>query len=76
MICIMKNNKIKIDKIELEKRKRDQFEVSIQLGYFTREEVENHFKLKKKKEKQKIISKKNKKVKKPIIYYGFNTGTK
>jgi hypothetical protein len=73
----MKKKKvIKINKIELEKRKRDQFELSIELGYFTREEVENHFKSKEKKEKQKILSKKNKKVKKPIIYYGFNTGTK
>ena len=73
----MKKKKvIKINKIELDKRKRDQFELSIELGYFTRQEVENHFKSKEKKEKQKTLSKKNKKVKKPIIYYGFNTGTK
>jgi hypothetical protein len=68
----MKKKFNNISKTELEKRKREQFEISIELGYFTREEVENHFK--KKKQKKKVSP--SKKIKKPIIYYGYNTGTR
>ena len=69
----MKKKFNNLSKTELEKRKREQFEISIELGYFTREEVENHFK--KKKEIKKTSSTK-KKIRKPIIYYGYNTGTR
>jgi heme oxygenase len=68
----MKKKFNNLSKTEKEKRSREQFEISIELGYFTREEVENHFK--KKKLKKKVSQ--PKKVKKPIIYYGYNTGTR
>jgi hypothetical protein len=69
----MKKRFNNLSKTEKEKRRREQFEISIQLGYFTREEVEIY--LKKKKENKKPSSTK-KKIRKPIIYYGYNTGTR
>ena len=69
----MKKRFNNLSKTEKEKRRKEQFEISIQLGYFTREEVENH--LKKKKEIKKPSSTK-KKIRKPIIYYVYNTGTR
>ena len=69
----MKKRFNNLSKTEKEKRRREQFEISIQLGYFTPEEVETH--LKKKKEIKKPPSTK-KKIRKPIIYYGYNTGTR
>jgi hypothetical protein len=38
----MKKRFNNLSKTEKEKRSREQFEISIELGYFTREEVENH----------------------------------
>ena len=69
----MKKKFNNLSKTEKEKRRKEQFEISIQLGYFTREEVEIYFK--KKKENKKPSSTK-KKIKKPIIFYGYNTGTR
>ncbi|NBW12727.1 MAG: hypothetical protein EBR82_32350 [Caulobacteraceae bacterium] len=67
----MKKNKIYISRKELEKKVKEQFALSIQLGYFTQEEVDKHFKDKKKNKR-----KPNYKRKKPIIYLGYNTISK
>jgi hypothetical protein len=67
----MKKKKYNISKKELEKRKKEQFKLSIELGYFTQEEVEKHFKEKNKKVKKPKIKKK-----KPIIFLGYNTISK
>lgn len=69
----MKKKLTFIEKKKLEKKVLEQFNESIELGYFTKEEVDNYLKSKKKKLKKK---KKLPKVKKPIIYYGFNTISK
>ena len=68
----MKKRFNNLSKTEKEKRRMEQFEISIQLGYFTREEVDTHLKKKKKKKP----SSTKKKIRKPIIYYGYNTGTR
>jgi hypothetical protein len=69
----MKKKLTFIEKNNLEKKVLEQFNESIELGYFTKEEVDNYLKSKKKKLKKK---KNLPKVKKPIIYYGFNTISK
>ncbi len=67
----MKKKQITISKKELEKKVKEQFALSIELGYFTQEEVDRHFKQKKKK-----VKKPKSKKRKPIIFLGFNTVTK
>jgi hypothetical protein len=71
IITRMKKNKTIISKKELEKKVKEQFALSIELGYFTQEEVDKHFK-----DKKKIKKKPNHKRKKPIIYLGYNTISK
>jgi hypothetical protein len=61
--------KSRSSKKELEVRKREQFDVSVRLGYFTLEEVENYLKSKQSNKKVSKI----KKNKKPIIFLGYNT---
>jgi hypothetical protein len=66
----MKRKSITISKKELERKVKEQFALSIELGYFTKEEVDRHFKEKKKKKKPKY------KKRKPIIFLGLNTVSK
>jgi hypothetical protein len=61
--------KTRLSKKELQKRKKEQFDISVRLGYFTHEEVENYLKSK---EASKKVSN-QKKLKKPIIFLGYNT---
>lgn len=67
----MKRKIDKDKKANIQESVDEQFNISIDLGYFTKEQVEEYKKSKNKKKKQK--HNKKKKIKKPIIFLGFNT---